>query len=273
MKLIPFTKMEGTGNDFILIDNRKDLFQKGIKVTDFVKKICDRRFGVGADGMILLERDKETAFFMRYFNSGGDEAAMCGNGARCLAKFAERLGLVNKKFTFRTRSGIHQAEIINDNVKLKVESVKVIEIEKRVSLPSGEYKGDFIDVGIPHYVIYVAEIEEVDVKNIGRAIRNSDAFKPNGTNVNFIKVDKGMIRIRTYERGVENETLACGTGAIGAAISASLQFDLTSPVEVHARGGQLMIHFKRLKKNEFKDIYLEGPARFICDGIYYLKCS
>ena len=267
--------MEGTGNDFILIDNRAGLLRGEIKLTDLVKKICNRKFGVGADGVLLIEKDEKTAFLMRYFNSGGDEAAMCGNGARCMARFAERLGVASRKFTFRTKSGIHEAEITGDDIKLKVETARIVQVEKKVTTPSAEFTGDLIDVGIPHFVIYVDDIDELNVKKLGREIRNVGEFKPNGTNVNFIKIEKKLIKIRTYERGVENETLACGTGSIAAAISASLHYNLLPPAQIQTRGGELKIYFKKSEKQsekaEFSNIYLEGPARFICDGIYYYE--
>ncbi len=272
MKPIPYTKMEGTGNDFLLIDNRRGLLDR-VKIGDLVGKACNRRFGIGADGVLLLQKDKETDFFMRYFNRGGDEASMCGNGARCMVRFARRLGLINDTCRFRTASGTHRAEIIGDSVRLFIGRACITEAGKEVILAEQTLTGDLVDVGIPHFVIAGHEIDALDFKPLARRIRSAPAFGPDGTNVNFIEILKAQMKIRTYERGVESETLACGTGSIAAAISAASHDLISSPVQVVSKGGILKISFNRSTepstKLEYKDITLEGPARFIADGIYY----
>ncbi len=272
MKLIPFTKMEGTGNDFIMIDNRQGLLSK-VKLADFVARICNRRYGVGADGAIILENDRQTAFVMRYINCNGEEAAMCGNGARCIARFAHRLGVVDKKFSFRTKSGIHEAEIIDEEVKLRFGTAKIIRKDLIIEVGEVKYDGDLIDSGVPHFVAYVTDTDAIDVKKSGRTLRNVCEFGAEGTNVDFIQIAKDLVKIRTYERGIENETLSCGTGAVAATLSLVARHNIPSPVLFQARGGKLKVHFNKDKKQpdllKVHDIYLEGDARFICDGIYY----
>jgi len=274
MKPIAFTKMEGTGNDFLLIDNRRGLLDQ-IKLDDLVRKACNRRFGIGADGVILLGSDQATDFFMRYFNSGGDEAAMCGNGARCIVRFAERLGLIKNKCSFRTHSGNHQAEIDGDLVRLKIDRARISELDKHVALVGRGYTGDFIDVGVPHYVVYAQDLEAIDLRKTGAELRHAVEFQPAGTNVNFVSVTPPGLRIRTYERGVENEVLACGTGAIAATLSAAQRDQVVSPASVFARGGRLNIYFKRGEQcgliRQFSNIVLEGPASFVCDGLYWYQ--
>lgn len=274
MIIIPFTKMEGTGNDFIMVDNRRGLLAN-VKISHIVKSVCHRRFGVGADGMIVLEKDAKTAFYMRYINSDGQEAAMCGNGARCIAQFAYRLGLVDKKFKFQTRSGAHEAEIIDDVVRLKLEAARIVKVNIEVIAANTKFTGDLIDAGIPHFVVDHPDIDAVNFKQLAREIRNADEFKPLGTNVNFVQVAKDQVKIRTYERGIENETLSCGTGVICATLSVSTRHDFASPIRFQTRGGELKVYFKREgedpKSYKFLDIYLEGQVKFICDGIYYYE--
>lgn len=259
--ILSFYKYQGTGNDFIMIDNRE---KKIIPDLAVIKKLCSRRFGIGADGMILLENEKNYDFSMKYFNSDGAESTMCGNGGRCITAFAGYLGIIKNKAKFLAIDGDHETKIIEQYGRSAFVSLKmrdVLSIEK-----SGN---DFIlDTGSPHFVRFVENISKLDVFKEGRKIRQSERFAANGINVNFVEVKKSEISIRTYERGVEDETLSCGTGATASAIalaSAGLA-DGKSEIKIVVAGGQLNVKFKTPEENTFSDVWLEGPADYVFNG-------
>jgi len=251
---LSFYKYQGTGNDFIMIDNRDGKFD-GSNNT-LVANLCDRRFGIGADGLILLENDPACDFKMVYYNSDGNTSSMCGNGGRCLVKFAYDLGVVGDKTVFMAVDGVHDAFVKDGLVYLKMINVNHIE-------NIGE---DFyMNTGSPHYVSFVNELDSYPVYAEGYRIRNNDRFAQVGTNVNFVeKLSADTIGVRTYERGVEDETFSCGTGVTAAAIAASLQGYL-SPVKVKTKGGDLMITFEN-SGGMYKEIFLCGPAERVFTG-------
>jgi len=254
--MIPFHKYHGTGNDFIIIDNRdgKLLFNK-----EKIIHLCHRNFGIGADGLMLLENSIHTSFKMRYYNSDGNEGSMCGNGGRCIVAFAKKLNIVNNEIIFEAVDGIHHAEIFNSEIRLKMNDVNGIE------KIGNDY---YLNTGSPHYVKWVSQLESLDVIQEGRNIRYNNRFKSLGTNVNFIEQKEDQFLIRTYERGVENETLSCGTGNVAAAIVNSLDKgnDYFS-VNLKTKGGELNVTFQKVDAVTFKDVWLKGPAEFVFEGI------
>lgn len=252
---IPFYKYQGTGNDFIMIDNRNHIFDKdNLKQ---IQQLCDRRFGIGADGIILTENITGLDFNMIYFNADGSQS-FCGNGSRCAVAFAKYLGIIKKKAMFLSTDGEHEAWINEEGeVSLKMHDVPDIE------------KGEdyyYINTGSPHYIVHVDDVAKVNVKEEGVKVRCNHRFKEEGTNVNFVKYNQDSIDIRTYERGVEDETLSCGTGVTAVALSWADKYGLNSgKVKLNAIGGQLSVTFKRTEKG-FNDIWLIGPATFVYQG-------
>ncbi|MCU7613407.1 diaminopimelate epimerase [Chryseobacterium sp. GMJ5] len=248
-----FYKYQGTGNDFIMIDNRDGQFPKD---KNLVEKLCDRRFGIGADGLILLENEDHYDFKMVYYNSDGGESTMCGNGGRCLVAFAFFLDLFEGRCTFVAADGEHEAEIHNGIVKLKMIDVDMI-----------SYDGEdaVLNTGSPHYVKYVEDIGHYNVSAEGYAIRNSETYKENGINVNFVeKLNDDEIFVRTYERGVEEETYSCGTGVTASALT-FIQKNHLNPVKVQTLGGPLKVYAEKTG-NSFTQIWLEGPAKQVFKG-------
>ena len=262
---LSFVKMSGTGNDFVMI-NDMDLSLK----TDLNKlalRLCHRRFGIGADGIILIEPATEADFTMRIFNSDGSEAEMCGNGSRCAAQFASSQGIAPGKMKFRTLAGIIEAELSANGAAIKLTDPTGMKKDIPVNIKGIEYMAQFINTGVPHAVIFTDDVESVSVKMLGSAIRYHEVFKPAGTNVNFVQViDKDAIRVRTYERGVEDETLACGTGAAASALlSAAMRGVSDRPVKVIVPGGELMIDFA-FKDGLYKDVWLIGAVEATFKG-------
>ena len=253
---VNFYKYQGTGNDFVIIDNRDNTISLSEKN---INHLCDRKFGIGADGLMLLENHPSFDFIMKYFNADGKEASMCGNGGRCLVAFAKLLELVTKEVNFLASDGSHKAIINNDNtISLQMQNVSDI------SIVNTSY---FLNTGSPHYVTFREDINNIDVYKRGKEIRNSTEFSPKGTNVNFVEFRDNKLFVRTYERGVENETLSCGTGVTASAICASIYSDSDkNSYDILTKGGNLNVSFKRQNKNTFSDVWLTGSAMFVFKG-------
>ncbi len=263
--MLRFTKMNGAGNDFVMIDNRAGEVQLSGQQ---ISRLCDRNRGVGADGVLMLERPANGADFrMRYYNADGGEAEMCGNGARCFARYANRIAGPLDRLTFETPAGVIGADLEGDLVRLQMSTPKDLRLGLDVSIPDKTVNGHFVNSGVPHFVIPVDNLENIDVCGIGSAIRRHELFAPNGTNVNFLKRrGDNKIAIRTYERGVENETLACGTGVVASALIFSAINNVNGPIGVLVRGGnELQVGFER-QGGEYKKVTLTGPADFVFDG-------
>lgn len=252
-----FYKYQGTGNDFIMVDNRTNTFSKND--TKLVAFLCDRRFGIGADGLILLENDNSTDFRMVYYNSDGNPSSMCGNGGRCLVAFAKQLGIIEDEAQFMATDGLHEAKISDDGiVSLKMKDVNMVTIYENYV---------YMDTGSPHHVEMTEDLEKLDVKKIGSQIRYSGLYGNEGSNVNFVDyAGTDKFSVRTYERGVEDETLSCGTGVTAVAIAMKVLGKTNSDsVTLQTRGGELEVSFTQTGK-QFKDIYLTGPATFVFKG-------
>lgn len=253
---IKFSKYEGAGNDFILIDNRKGYFDRNN--ADLIRKLCDRRFGIGADGLMLLQDTENFDFEMLYFNANGREGSMCGNGGRCIVAFARDLGIVEHKTVFLAVDGEHRADIVGHQVDLGM--VNVYNVQR---------DGDayVLNTGSPHFVQVVNNLANMDVYQEGYRIRHNDTYGKEGINVNFIEKEGNGYFVRTFERGVEDETLACGTGATAAAMAMAVAENREGQLEIPIRvlGGQLYISFCR-KGNSFTNVHLKGPATFVFEG-------
>ena len=260
---IPFYKMSGSGNDFVIIDNRKGILE-GVELPQWVQKVCRRGLSVGADGLILVQNSPKADFQWRFFNADGGEAEMCGNGGRCVARFAYLTGISGRSLSFDTLCGVIEAEVVGERVKLKMGNPSDVRLDYAISIDSNECIVSSINTGVPHVVQMVEDLEHYDVSKFGPAIRYHPSYQPNGTNANFIKVrDEHTIHIRTYERGVEDETLACGTGAVASALIGASKGLASSPVTVHPKGGEVLtIHFQE-KGSSFTDVFLEGDARVV----------
>lgn len=262
MGQLEFYKMSGSGNDFIIIDNRKKVVNEA-DFAQFVARVCRRKMSVGADGLILVENADAVDFKWRFYNSDGSIAEMCGNGARCAARFAFLTGIAGAEMTFETAAGMIHAEIIGDRVKIKVPDPESLDLDYMLELERGMLSVSSVNTGVPHVVIERDDIHDIDVVPLGREIRFHDRYAPAGTNVNFISPLDSGIAIRTYERGVEDETLACGTGAVAGAIVTACKRDVASPVDVLTRSGEHLQVYYQVKEGRFYDIYLEGDARVI----------
>ncbi len=259
---IEFYKYQGTGNDFVLIDNRQGIYDD--ITTKQVNLLCNRRFGIGADGLMLLNTKEGFDFDMKYFNSDGKEGSMCGNGARCILKFASMLGIKKTIYHFSAADGEHEAEIdLGGVVRLKMQDVTGVE----------DFSNHYVlNTGSPHYVKTTTDIMKVDVVSEGRAIRNSREFAEEGINVNFVEtLDEDKIYVRTYERGVEDETLSCGTGVTAAALISAHNDNGFNRVEVKTAGGRLSVEFEKLSDGEFVNVWLSGPAEMVYKGEINLK--
>lgn len=264
MKHLKFTKAVATGNDFIIIDNRQGAF-KGLPA--LARKLCDRKRGVGADGLLAVEKSKRADFKMRIFNPDGSEAEMCGNGSRCMALYAAKNKIAKKAMTIDTLAGVLNATVKSDIVKVRLTDPKDIKWNLCLEINKCPYKVNFVNTGVPHVIHFTDDLDKIDVKNLGSHIRYHGEFAPEGTNADFVKVaGKDSIKIRTYERGVEDETLACGTGAVASAIISAEAEKLTSPVTVQTRGGEKLRVFFNIVGGNFKDVYLEGRAKLVYEG-------
>ncbi len=254
---LEFYKYQGTGNDFVMVDNRSEFFPKeNIKL---IAHLCDRRFGIGGDGLILLENDAQSDFKMVYYNSDGNQSSMCGNGGRCLVAFAKKLNVIQKTTTFIATDGLHHATISDDGlVALRMIDVTDVKVNP-------DYV--FMNTGSPHHVQIVDDLENYDIKANGAQIRYSDLYGQAGSNINFVKqIDESTFSLRTYERGVEDETLSCGTGATAVAIAMNVLGKTdSSSVNLNVEGGKLIVSFNRYD-NIFTEVTLKGPAEFVFKG-------
>jgi len=270
---IPFWKMTGSGNDFILLDNRSGLLDAE-QSRDLVRKSCRRKLSVGADGFIFIENDPTVDFKWRFFNADGSEAEMCGNGARCAARFAFLRGIVQQpRISFRTRAGVIQAEILDERVRIQTTEPQSLRLDLALDGDGESFLLHFVNTGVPHAVLLLddpEQLEEADVERWGRTLRFHPHFQPAGTNVNFACVqDQGRLALRTYERGVEAETLACGTGSIAAALIATAKNLVRSPVDVQTRSGETLTIFFVQRGEHFHEVYLEGDAKVVYEGLLW----
>ncbi len=266
MNKIKFTKMQAEGNDFIIIDNRKKSLKKK-NVGTFVRKVCRRRFSVGADGLILIEPSKRADFKWHYYNPDGNEVEMCGNGSRCAARFAYLNGIAGKKLSFETLAGIIKAGVKGNRVKVELTKPHGLRIGFKIPIDGKNYEMNFLNTGVPHVVYFFNNINRVDVIGLGKKTRYHKLFAPSGTNANFVKIlGTHDLSIRTYERGVEDETLACGTGSVASALIAGILDKVKSPVYVKTRGGKTLKVYFRWNGREFSQVFLEGEARVIHTG-------
>ncbi|GAA4395211.1 diaminopimelate epimerase [Nibrella viscosa] len=253
---IDFYKYQGTGNDFVMIDDRAETFP--VQDQALVAHLCHRRFGIGADGLILLRNDPDYDFRMIYFNADGAEGSMCGNGGRCIVRFAHDLGVFDRRTRFIAVDGAHEAEVTPDVVALKMNTVSGMTVQPHYI---------FLNTGSPHVVKFTEDLESLDVVAEGRPIRYSEPFAPGGTNVNYVQVlDEQHLFVRTYERGVEDETYSCGTGVTAAALAVHRQYGLSSPIAIRTLGGDLRVAFTPQQDGSFRDISLIGPAHRVFGG-------
>jgi diaminopimelate epimerase len=260
---IHFYKYQGTGNDFVILDNRENKYST--LTPDQVRRICDRRFGIGADGLMMLNLKPGYDFEMKYFNADGREGSMCGNGGRCMVKFVYHLGIHKDNYTFRASDGVHEAEIDTDGiVSLKMLPVKGVR----------KFHGDMIiNTGSPHYIKMIPDVMNIDVYKKGRDIRYSKEFEQEGINVNFVEQteEPDKIIVRTYERGVEDETWSCGTGVTAAALACYHNENGFNQVEIKTLGGHLTVKYDRLNDEEYDNIWLCGPAEKVFEGTMEMK--
>ncbi|MFV5696038.1 diaminopimelate epimerase [Flavobacterium sp. LB3P122] len=254
---IEFYKYQGTGNDFVMIDNRQAIFPK--ENIQLIAHLCDRRFGIGGDGLILLENDPETDFKMVYYNSDGNPSSMCGNGGRCLVAFAKKLNVIDDNATFIATDGLHHASVADNGIV----SLQMINVDEVKITP--DYV--FMNTGSPHHIQLVEDLENYNVKENGASIRYGELYGKQGSNINFVKkIDETTFSLRTYERGVEDETLACGTGATAVAIAMNVLGETkANSIDLNVEGGKLVVSFDK-KDGQFTNVFLKGPAEFVFKG-------
>ena len=266
MKSISFKKMHGSGNDFILIDNREGNL-KDSQWPDLAVRLCRRKFGVGADGLIIIENSRRADFKWHFFNADGSRAEMCGNGGRCAARFAYMTGIAPRKLSFETEAGIVHAEVRESAVRLQLPQPKDLKLDIPVKIGGKTLILHCLNTSVPHAVYFTPDLESVPVLEWGRLIRFASRFQPAGTNADFIQIsDRNNILIRTYERGVENETMACGTGAVAGAILSACKELAESPVNVKTRGGEVLTVRFHLDGQEVRDVFLEGETVLVYSG-------
>ena len=266
---IPFYKMVASGNDFVVVDNRHGVVKDALA---FTREVCRPHVGAGADGVLLFENSKRANFKMRILNLDGSEAAACGNGFRCIALYAHEVLKYSSRMTFEAGSGIIEAEVgSRDSVRIQLMKPRIFEMNGVLEVVKHHFSYAFLDTGVPHIVIFVEDLGKIDVFETGKVIRNHPRFQPFGTNVNFVEVkNKKEIAVRTYERGVENETLACGTGTTASAVVSVLKGYVTSPVLVLTKSGEKLRIEMRQKGDEISKVFLEGKAQFVYKGEYFL---
>lgn len=269
--LLEFTKMSGAGNDFILFDNRSE---KIAFTREQVVRLCHRHFGIGADGIILLvpARSGKADWAWQFYNSDGSDAEMCGNGARCFARFIEKTTGASGRTSFETVAGVIVAEFAGENVTVNLTSPQGLRLRETVATSAGPIEVSSLNTGVPHAVVFVPDADRAMVQSLGSELRHHAHFKPRGTNVNFVQIKgHGLIRVRTYERGVEGETLACGTGVTASAILSAVLHGFHSPVRVQVQGGdELQVSFFE-GGGQFSDVKLGGPATFVFEGRIVLE--
>ncbi|MCM8801447.1 MAG: diaminopimelate epimerase [Candidatus Omnitrophica bacterium] len=272
MRKIEFTKLVASGNDFIIINYGIWMNKYGLR--KLAKKICDRRYGIGADGLLVLEKSKIADIKMRIFNPDGSEAEMCGNGARCTALYVKsQIPNSKSQINLETKAQIVEAEVNKDNVRIKLTAPRDLKLDIPIKINNRLLKVNFIHTGVPHTVIFVEGLDKIDVVNLGRTIRYHKRFQPQGTNVDFVEVlSDDSIKIRTYERGVEDETLSCGTGAVSSALvtESHLKYPGFKRINVYTKSDEVLkVYFRRIN-NEFEDVWLEGKVRIVYKGVGYV---
>ncbi|MGB5875488.1 MAG: diaminopimelate epimerase [Bacteroidota bacterium] len=258
---IGFTKATGLGNDFIIIDDRMG----GIKFDPgkLAVALCDRHFGIGADGLLILKKSGRADFLMEYYNADGSHGGMCGNGGRSLAMYAHTRGVAGGSMTFEALDHLYHADVTRTGVRLRMKTPADLRAESSIQVAGVSIDGFFVDTGSPHFVIFCNDLNAVDVEMLGRLLRHHEAFQPQGTNVDFVKVlGQKEIAVRTYERGVEAETLACGTGSVAAAFVSHLHRGVQPPVTVGVRSGDALV----VELDKTHEIWLEGGVRILFDG-------
>ena len=268
MKIISFTKMAATGNDFIVIDNRKKSLPGNKK--KLIQDLCAFHTGIGADGVLLLEKSHKASFKMRIFNPDGSEPDMCGNGARCICLWAWKKKIVSRNFTMETGAGLLKGKILPLNkVKVQLTKPKDLKLNLQVPIKGEKHKIHCINTGVPHAIIFSRNVEKEKVFDLGKAVRWHKTFQPHGTNVDFVEITaKNRILVRTYERGVENETLACGTGVSASAIISALACGLKPPIKAKAKSGDILEIDFEIINNKVGNVTLTGPARIVFEGKY-----
>ncbi len=263
--MLSFTKMNGAGNDFVMIDNRESSLALS---REQIAALCDRHRGIGGDGLLAVEPAQNGADFrMRYYNADGGEAEMCGNGARCFARFASRLAGRTDRVSFETIAGVVSADLLGEHVRIEMSTPRDLALNTKLTAAGHPLTVHFVNTGVPHAIVFVDDLEKVEVLTLGAALRYHEHFAPRGTNANFIQVlGPSKLAIRTYERGVEGETLACGTGVCAAALIHHALTGAASPVSVQVRGGDtLAVGFKKTAAG-YEQVTLTGPADFVFDG-------
>jgi len=260
-----FTKMSGAGNDFVVVEN-----MNGELLCDkdaLAVALCSRHTGIGADGLLVLERSPRADFFMSYYNADGSYGGMCGNGGRCVARYAYVSGIAGPEMTFEALDHLYAAQVVGNDVRLQMKDPSSFKNDIRLSDSSITIEGDFVDTGAPHFVIEQESLDNVDVLTLGRAVRFHSTFAPEGCNVDFVeRLQDGVVAIRTYERGVEAETLACGTGCVAAAVVLARRYGLLSPVTLRVRSGEEVRVYFRYDGGHWSDVLLEGSAHFVFRG-------
>jgi len=266
MNRIAFHKMNGSGNDFIIIDNRRGVLPLD-DPREFAALVCRRKVSAGADGLILVERASGADFKWQFFNSDGSVAEMCGNGARCVARFSYLQEICGPEMTFETLAGLIHAQVTGSRVKVTLPKPAALKLDYEIDLEQGPLVVSSVNTGVPHVVVAVPDPESADVAALGHEIRFHPLFSPAGTNVNFVSLREGALEIRTYERGVEDETLSCGTGTVAAAVVGVCRGDISSPVAVVTRSGETLTVHVEHNGSEIGEVCLEGDTRVVYEGV------
>jgi len=269
LEKIRFFKMSASGNDFILFDNRMGVLPQDLP--GLVRRICRRRFSIGADGVLVLEQSQKADFRMRYFNADGGEVPVCGNGAMCIARFAQLLGMVREETAFEAPDGRHKAKIRRDSVMLKLKEPSEVKVGFPLMLGEKTVEASSVNTGVPHLVIILDDVARAPVLSWGRKLRYYPLFGNQGANVDFVQVlDGNRLILRTYERGVEGETLACGTGAAASALIAGWNGMVSPPVEVKTKGGGILKIYFKISEKKAEDVWIEGKVELAFEGKFYL---